>query len=357
MSGSAPETDLFGLSRDELVAFLQQLGQPSYRAAQVLSWLHRGTAVAQMTDLPAALRTRLAEVADAGSLILSSRQEAPDGAAKFVFETRDGHLIETVLIPHPQRVTVCLSSQIGCAFGCSFCATGQHGLTRDLTTGEIVEQLVRVQQAARPQRVRNVVFMGMGEPLANYEAVVKAVRLLNSREGLGIGARHIAISTCGLPDQIRRLADEGLQVALAVSLHGATNEVRDQVVPLNRQHPLPRVMAATRLFFERTGRKVALQYVVIAGLNDTPEQALALARLTRGLPSMVNVIPRNPTDERGSVEAGPAYRFAALLRRHGIETAVRRSRGSEVLGACGQLRARRSQQAAGGRGPARSRNH
>jgi 23S rRNA (adenine2503-C2)-methyltransferase len=343
MSTSAPKVDLLGLLRDELVAFLRELGQPSYRATQILSWLHRGASFGEMTNLPRELRARLAEAATPGSLMLCSHQEAPDGAVKFGYQTSDGHSVESVLIPHHNRTTVCVSSQVGCAFGCAFCATSQDGLTRDLAAGEIVEQVVRVQQAAATRRVRNVVFMGMGEPLANYESVIKAVRLLNSREGLGIGARHIAISTCGLPDAVRRLAGEGLQVGLAISLHAATDEVRDRIVPLNRQHPLAELMAAARFFFEKTGRKVALQYVVIPGLNDTQRQAEKLAGLTRALPSMVNVIPRNPMEKIGAADAAPARRFAGLLRRRGMEAVVRRSRGSEVLGACGQLRPRPGQ--------------
>jgi 23S rRNA (adenine2503-C2)-methyltransferase len=291
-------TELLSLLPDEIEVLLADLGpsgsrrsQPAYRARQLFSWLHRGASFEEMSDLPAALRARLSQQATAGSLRLRERLTARDQASKFAFHTADAHLIETVLIPHPNRNTVCVSSQIGCRYRCHFCATGKQGLTRDLTAGEIVEQVVRVQQAIIPQRTGNVVFMGMGEPLENYEAVLRAVRLLNHPWGLHIAARHIAISTCGLPDQIRRLAGEGLQVALAISLHAASDELRSRLVPVNRKHPLAELM------------------------------------------------PHNPP-EADKPDPGPALAFAQRLRRLGLEVAVRRSRGAEVLGACGQLRER-----------------
>jgi 23S rRNA (adenine2503-C2)-methyltransferase len=359
--------DLLGLAPDELEALLADLGQPAYRARQLFSWLHHGTSFEEMSDLPASLRARLAECATAGSLRLGERLTARDGASKFGFHTGDSHLIETVLIPHANRNTVCVSSQIGCRYRCLFCATGKQGLTRDLTAGEIVEQVVRVQQAVRSgqggvasvARYRsNVVFMGMGEPLENYDAVLKAVRLLNHPWGLHIAARHIAISTCGLPDGIRRLADEGLQVALAISLHAATDELRTRLVPVNRKYPLAELMSAAREYVDRTRRKVTFEWVVAPGLNDTPEQARALARSL--MQAMVNLIPHNPPEagkpatpsvarvERAiegtrpadKPDPGPALAFAQRLRRLGLEVAVRRSRGGEVLGACGQLRER-----------------
>jgi len=345
--------DLLGLSPAELEAFLEGLGQPRYRARQLFSWLHRGASFDEMTDLPRELRRQLGDLATAGTLTLVTRADAPDESAKFAFRTSDTHLIETVLIPHRGRITVCVSSQIGCAFGCAFCATGKQGLTRSLRAGEIVEQVVRVQQAIAPQpvgqelascpiarRVSNVVFMGMGEPLANYDAVLKAIALLNNEHGIGIGARHIAISTCGLPDQIRRLAGEGLQVALAISLHGATDAVRNQLVPAGRKHPIAQLMAAARHYAQSTGRKIAFEYVVVPGANDTSEQATRLAALLRGLPSMVNVIPRNPLEESSRPDPGAAFRFASLLEARGLAAVVRRSRGAEVLGACGQLSSR-----------------
>lgn len=358
---SRPE--LLALTIEELAVFLQALGEPRYRASQLFSWLHRGASFEEMSDLPRPLRIRLADLATAGTLSLVTREDSRDGSTKFAFRTSDKHIIETVLIPHRGRTTVCVSSQIGCAFGCAFCATGRQGLTRSLTTGEIVEQVVSIQrdlgrrqapaQQGRPQRVSNVVFMGMGEPLANYEAVLKAIALLNDKEGLGIGARHIAVSTCGLSKEIRRLADEGIQVALAVSLHGATDDVRQQLVPIGRKHPIAEVMAAVRYYVEKTSRKVAFEYVIIPGVNDTPGQANHLAALLRGLPAMVNVIPRNPADTSSKSDPAAAFRFAALLEERGVTAVVRRSRGAEVLGACGQLASRRSANEKAGRDASR----
>lgn len=358
MPRTSPKADLMGVSLDELGLFLAALGQPAYRARQVFSWLHRGADFPEMTDLPKALREKLAALAAAGTLRIEQAQTASDGATKFAFRTWDDEIVEAVLIPHRDRTTVCVSSQIGCAFGCSLCTTGQQGLTRSLTAGEIVEQVVRVQQdhgrrqAPAQQdhdaRVRNVVFMGMGEPLANYDAVLKAVRLLNSPQGLHIGARHIAVSTCGLPDQIRRLAREHLQIALSISLHGATDEVRTRLVPINRTYPIAAVLAAAREYAQLTGRKVAFEYVVVPDWNDTPEQARRLAELIQGMPAMVNLIPRNP--EEGRPDRAPALAFAARLKERGVEVAVRRSRGAEVLGACGQLRSRVEAEEDAGRG-------
>ncbi|HUU53702.1 MAG TPA: 23S rRNA (adenine(2503)-C(2))-methyltransferase RlmN [Armatimonadota bacterium] len=337
MNASGDTVDLLGMLPSDLEVFLQALGEPRYRARQLFSRLHRGAAFEEMTDLPRGLRSRLAALARPGTLALVDRLEAPDGTAKVGFQTADGHTIETVLIPHGSRTTICVSSQIGCAFACAFCATGRPGLTCSLRPGEIVEQVVQVQKSIRPTRLSNIVFMGMGEPLANYAAVMKAIRILNSEQGLAIGARHIAISTCGLPNEIRRLAREGLQVALAISLHAATDDVRNRLVPINRKYNIAELMAAARFFVRETGRKVAFEYVVVPGANDTPEQARELARLLRGLPSMVNLIPRNPIEEGGRANPDAAFRFAAFLKRHGLEAVVRRSRGAEVLGACGQL--------------------
>jgi len=352
-TASQPPPDLLGLSSDELEVLLRGLGQPRYRARQLFSWLHRGASFDEMTDLPRPLRERLAQLATPGTLTRVAREDASDGSAKLAFRTTDGHLIETVLILHRSRITVCVSSQVGCAFGCAFCATGKQGLTRSLRAGEIAEQVVRVQQEIAPKRVTNIVFMGMGEPLANYDAVLKAVALINNEHGLGIGARHIAISTCGLPDQIRRLAGEGLQVALAISLHGATDAVRNQLVPAGRKHPIAQLMAAARHYAQSTGRKIAFEYVVVPGTNDTSEQATRLAALLRGLPSMVNVIPRNPLDESGRPDPGAAFRFASLLEARGLAAVVRRSRGAEVLGACGQLSSRRQAKDKAGRATSR----
>jgi 23S rRNA (adenine2503-C2)-methyltransferase len=353
MSDGDEKANLLQLLPDELAGLLEDLGEPRYRARQIFAWLHRGAEFQGMTDLPKALRDRLASVARTHALEPAGDEVAPDGAAKYGFQTDDEHIIETVLIPHARRTTVCVSSQIGCAYGCRFCATGKMGFIRDLTGAEIVEQVIRVQRRHRPERVTNLVFMGMGEPLANYDAVMRAVRLLNHPDGLGIGARHIAISTCGIPHGIRRLSAEGLQVALAISLHAATDEVRKELAPVARSHSIADVMAAAREFAKQTGRKVTFQYVVVPGVNDSREQASALARLVRQMPSVVNLIPQNPLSGSGRPDRRAATRFEGLLRTRGVEVAVRRSRGAAVLGACGQLGARGAVRENAGRGASR----
>jgi 23S rRNA (adenine2503-C2)-methyltransferase len=337
MDDSVRKPSLLGLLPHELEPLMEEFGQPRYRARQVFTWLQRGAPFRNMTDLPQALRDRLAERAGSDSLAPAGRDTTADGAAKFGFRTHDGHVVETVLIPHVRRTTVCVSSQIGCAFACSFCATGRMGLIRDLAASEIVEQVVRAGDTCRPKRVSNVVFMGMGEPLANYDATMSAVRVFNHPNGLGIGARHIAISTCGIPDAIRRLAGEGIQVALAISLHAATDDVRRRLLPVAHSYTIAEVISAARLFVHQTGRKVAFQYVVIPDVNDTQKQAQRLAELLHGLPSMVNVIPRSPVGESTPRDDRAAPRFAKLLRKQGMPVAVRRSRGAEALAACGQL--------------------
>ena len=353
MTARDHKTDLLDLLPDELALLLRGLGQPPYRARQLLAWLHRGASLAEMTDLSKPLRDRLAALAVPGTLTVAEQVTAPDGAARLALRAADGQLVETVIIPHPARTTVCVSSQVGCAFACRFCATGKQGLVRSLSAGEIVHQVVLAGRVALPRRVSNVVFMGMGEPLANYDAVVRAARLLHHPDGLNVSARHIAISTCGLPDQIRRLAAEGLPLALAISLHAPTDDLRSQLVPVNRTHPIPDHIAAAREYAHRTGRKVAFQYVVLPGVNDSPDQARRLADLLRGLPAMVNLIPQNPIEGFARPDARAAAAFARLLERRGVPVAVRSSRGGEVLGACGQLRSRLSGQSKAGRASAR----
>jgi 23S rRNA (adenine2503-C2)-methyltransferase len=341
-------TNLRNLDAAELRAWVADLGQPAYRADQIMRWLYARAASSfdEMTDLPAALRQDLAGRAAIAGLGVARRARSRDGSLKFAFRLHDGAAIEAVFIPAARRATVCVSSQVGCAVGCPFCATGAQGLERNLSTAEIVEQVVAVQREVG-RRVSNVVFMGMGEPLANYNNVMKAVRMLNDPAMLGIAARHIAISTCGLPRPIRRLAGEAVQVHLAVSLHAPNDALRDELVPINRRHPLAPLMAACRDYVARTKRKVTFEYVLIAGRNDAPAHARELAALVRGMQCVVNLMPLNPFAERLGRSA-PQYvaRFARLLESLGVEVAVRRERGADIRAACGQL-AGRARPAAG----------
>jgi 23S rRNA (adenine2503-C2)-methyltransferase len=339
-----------GMFPEELAALLTPLGVPAFRAKQIFAWLHRRlvTDFAAMTDISTELRATLA--ANFALTVLQVRQavSSPDGTTKYLFALADGHIVETVYIPETARGTVCVSTMVGCPFGCTFCATGQSGFVRNLSAAEIIDQVYRIQ-AALPEgrRVTNVVYMGMGEPLANYDNVLRSVRLLIHPQGLDLAQRRITISTVGLTPAIERLAEEGLQVNLAISLHAPTQAGRVRLLPIAKKYPLPELMAAARQYVLRTGRKVTFEYTVIPGSNDHEEDALALAGLVRHLQCLVNVIPLNPTAGMPSGMRLPATelvtraeQFVILLRRHGVEAALRRSRGGDVAGACGQLRNR-----------------
>jgi 23S rRNA (adenine2503-C2)-methyltransferase len=342
-----------------LAAWLSARGEPAYRAGQILGGAHRADAAAfdDLTELPRTLRRALA--ADFRfSTIADSHVMGADGGmtAKAVHELADGQRIESVLMRYPargaagERTTICISSQAGCAVACPFCATGQAGFGRQLTPGEIVDQVLHWHRPpwnalGDPGRGHyNIVFMGMGEPLNNADRVFEAVRLLNDPQRLGIGARHITVSTSGVVPGMDRMITELPQVNLAISLHAATDELRDELVPINRKWPLREVVAAGRRFAARTGRRVSLEYVMIDGLNDTDEQASRLAALARGWRSHVNLIPLNPTPGSrwsGTPRAG-IDRFVATLRAGGVPTTVRDTRGREIEAACGQLHAQLS---------------
>ncbi|HEX2949973.1 MAG TPA: 23S rRNA (adenine(2503)-C(2))-methyltransferase RlmN [Armatimonadota bacterium] len=344
------KSDIKGYLPDELVEALAPLGIPAYRGKQIFSWLHRRLVhdFSVMTDLPADLRTVLTNAFNI--TVLSKRHEdiAEDGTTKYLFALADGQCIETVYIPEATRGTVCVSTMVGCPFGCTFCATGQSGFTRNLTAAEIVDQVYRVQAALPEGRhVTNLVFMGMGEPLANYTNVLYAIRLLIHPQGLNLAQRRITVSTVGITPAMERLADEGLQVNLALSLHAPSQEGRLKLLPIAKKYPLDGVMTAARQYVRRTGRKVTFEYTVVPGSNDTDEDARKLTELVRHLQCLVNVIPLNPTEglPRGMRLSATELRaraehFVVTLRRHGVEASLRRSRGGEVAGACGQLRRR-----------------
>ncbi len=336
--------DLYGLSRDELAALLDGWGEPAYRARQLWAWLHERGAGSfdEMTDLPRALRQRLAEGATLGTLEVAAEQVSRDGTIKRVYRLSDGQLIESVLMPYRDgRRTACISSQAGCAMGCVFCATGQMGFARHLSATEIYEQARRFADdlARRGERLSNVVLMGMGEPLHNYDAVVAAVRRLHG--DLGIGMRRITVSTVGLVPQIRRLADEGLPITLAISLHAATDEARSALLPVNRRWPLADLIDACRHYFDRTGRRITFEWALIAGRTDREDQARALGRLLRGLTCHVNLIPLNPTAgyDGAPTGAAAAERFVEVLAEHRVPATVRVRRGIDIDAGCGQLRA------------------
>ncbi|MCB9670842.1 MAG: 23S rRNA (adenine(2503)-C(2))-methyltransferase RlmN [Alphaproteobacteria bacterium] len=339
------KTDLVGLPLADLEALFASWGEKRFRAKQVHKWLHeRGaTSFDAMTDLPKALRERLEQEATLTGLAVAREQTSRDGTVKRLYRLADGQLVETVLMPYKDgRRTACISSQAGCAMGCVFCATGQMGFKRHLTAAEIFGQVWRAHAEcrARGERLSNVVLMGMGEPLHNYGPVLEAVRRMQA--DLGIGARHITLSTVGLAPQIRRFADEGLQVTLAISLHAADDATRRALMPVNKRYPLDELLDAVRYYVERTKRRVTFEWALIEGENDTPERAAELGRLLRGLPCHVNLIPLNPTGGYAGRPSDPerVAAFVQGLADHGIPATVRVRRGIDIDAGCGQLRER-----------------
>lgn len=326
---------LYELTLPQLQEVLADL--PAYRARQVWHGLYgKGLRLDQMTDLPRDLRARLGRELPA-ALELQEESTSKDGqTVKWLWNAG----IETVLMLYPDRATVCVSSQAGCAMNCSFCATGQAGFRRHLTTGEIVEQIVYARRAALPRRLSNVVFMGMGEPLANYENVWSAIERIN--DDIGVSARHITVSTVGVIPGIRRLAGERRPVNLAVSLHAADDEKRNRLVPINRRYPLDPLMEACRQYLTAKGRRLSFEWALISGVNDAPDDARRLASLVRPLGAHVNLIPLNPTPGyhvRGTAPAG-VRAFRAELDKLGVNATIRRNRGTDIDAACGQLAAK-----------------
>jgi 23S rRNA (adenine2503-C2)-methyltransferase len=337
---------LYDLTLSELKDRLRGMDQPEYRAKQLYGWAYRGLAgeYAAMTNLPAALRASLAEALPLPLLVTVKEVSADEGeTVKTLTQTADGQLIETVLMFYPDRATVCVSCQVGCAVGCAFCATGLGGLTRNLSAGEMVAQVVGAARTARERgrTLTNVVMMGMGEPLQNYAATMKMVGILHDPQGLNLGARRITISTSGVVPRIAALAAEPYQVNLAVSLHAPTDALRAQLVPLNRRYPIDPLLEACRGYIRATGRRVSFEYALMRGINDSDETARELGALLKGILCHVNVIPLNPVDvlpyDRPDHEG--IERFSDIVRRSGIPTTVRYSRGLDIAAACGQLRA------------------
>lgn len=334
----------YDVSRDELAALLQGWGEPAYRAKQVWAGLHERLATPdELTDLPKGLRAKLAEALPPALAPELERTGSDGGTTKWLWRLKGGATVEAVLMRYPDRDTVCVSSQAGCAMACGFCATGQAGFERHLTSGEIVEQVARAARRSRDEgrRLANVVFMGMGEPLANYDATFAAIERIH--DDLGLSARHLTVSTVGLLPGIRRMATERLPVNLAVSLHAATDDLRSDLVPINRRYPLADLEVACAAYLRAKGRRLSFEWALIDGVNDTEEQAARLADLSLRLPlpAHVNLIPLNPTPGypvRGTPVAG-VRRFRDRLAERGVNVTVRRTRGVEIEAACGQLRA------------------
>jgi len=340
-----PRENLLNLTPDDaerrLAVAMSELGQPSYRVSQVLRrlWSVPAPSFEAMTELPAALRAELNARFELPRLELVVRQRSCDGTQKFLFKVRDGEAIETVAIPEGNRVTLCISSQVGCALKCAFCATGAMGFSRNLEVHEIAGQVREMRLIDEPVNVTNIVFMGMGEPLMNWKAVDPTLTILNDPQGLGIGARHITISTVGVLPGIVALGQRKEQFRLAISIHAPTDELRRQLMPINTKFPLAEVIEAAKVF----DRRVTFEYVMLGGVNDGPEQAHQLAALARECGAFVNLIPLHPGGSQGftPTSARDIARFARLIRERGVEVAIRKSRGMDIAAACGQLRVER----------------
>jgi 23S rRNA (adenine2503-C2)-methyltransferase len=360
------KTDLLGLTLPQMQEWLLERGEPAFRAKQLYNWLYKRlvTDFSAMSNLPLSLRTWLTQEASIGPMIVRSEQHSKDDRTrKILLELSDGKLIESVLMLYPPigennaRATVCVSTQAGCAFGCTFCATGQMGFDRHLTAGEIVAQVLIFARELRDapwaakglpgsaaiDHITNIVLMGMGEPLHNYDNVLQALRILNSSDGFNLGARHMTVSTVGLVPAIRKFSQEQLQVNLAISLHAPTDELRSKTMPINQKYPLEELIAACKEYIAASGRQVTFEYVLLAGVNDTEEHAHQLGTLLAPLKQFahVNCIPVNATSADFKSPSGEAISaFRKVLFEHSISNSVRAERGDDIAAACGQLRTR-----------------
>ncbi len=346
---TAAKPSIRSLLLEEIAAHLATTNERRYRAKQIADWLYRARVPSfdAMSDLPRELRARLAEEFSLAQLETARVLGSEDTTQKFLFRLTDGSLIESVLIPaspalysqRSDRRTICVSTQVGCAYGCKFCASGLDGWTRNLKADEIVDQLLAVE-AESGEKIDNVVFMGMGEPLANFANVMRAIRIINAPWGLGIGARHITVSTSGLAPQIRELAQESLQVRLAVSLHGATDSVRNQIMPVNRKYNLATLLEACADYVARKRKHIFFEYILIKGVNDTDEQAHELAKIAKRISAKINLIPYNTVEGLSWVRPPNTRQeqFLRILRSAGIVATLRREKGHDIEAACGQLR-------------------
>ena len=350
---SSNNPDLLSMTEEELTSFLVSLGEPKYRASQLFSQMHKGLSPNEMTNIGKATREKLEK--SAFFFLPSIRKKlvsALDGTVKYLFALSDGACVESVVMKYKHGNTICISSQVGCRMGCAFCASTIGGKVRDLTPSELLGQVI---MAARDtgERISNIVMMGIGEPLDNYDNVLQFLHLVNAENGLGIGYRHISLSTCGLVDKIDRLAKENLPITLSISLHAADDETRSAIMPVNKKWKIAELLDACKRYYSTTGRRISFEYTLIRGKNDSPEAAMTLATLlnsalrpapkkgtAESFPIHVNLIPVNPVTETGFESTGKeaVAKFAAILEKKGIRATVRRKLGADINASCGQLR-------------------
>lgn len=332
-------TDIKSMTLEEMTAFLVEMGEPAFRGKQVFTWLHRGAAsFEEMSDLSKSLREKLEEQCRLTPPTAVRRQISQlDGTIKYLWELFDGNCVESVLMRYHHGNTVCISSQVGCRMGCAFCASTIAGRVRNLTPAEMLDQVIFTQKDSGAE-ISNIVLMGIGEPLDNFDAVLRFLELVNHPQGMNIGMRHISLSTCGIIPGIDRLAELQLQLTLSVSLHAPDSETRSKIMPINRAYNVEDLFAACHRYFEKTGRRISFEYAMIDGVNDHDWQADLIARKIRGMPGHVNLIPLNDVVES---PFKPSHRIAAFQKRlesHGITATVRRSLGGDIDASCGQLR-------------------
>ena len=331
------------LTLDALTAYIVGLGQPKFRAKQIFKWIHQkqATDFSAMTDQPKALLAQFAQNCTLAVPTIRRRQQSKDGTVKYLLQLADGNCIETVLMRYHYGNTVCVSTQVGCAMGCRFCASTQAGRVRDLTSGEIAAEIYTAQKDTG-ERVSHIVLMGIGEPLHNFDNVMDFLDIISCPEGVNIGMRNISLSTCGLVDKIEQLAERDLQLTLSVSLHSPDDESRSKIMPVNRRWPVDTLLSACRDYFAKTGRRISFEYTMISGVSDSPEQAQLLAKKLAGMGAHVNMIPLNNVTESGlhTSSRQAIRRFQTILEENGVTATLRRTLGSDIDASCGQLRRR-----------------
>lgn len=341
--------DIKSMTPEEIAAYLKELGQPAFRAKQVFRWLYRGvSSFEEMSDLPKALRQKLAESCQLTPPTVARKQvSARDGTIKYLWQLSDGNCIETVLMRYKHGNTVCISCQVGCRMGCAFCASTLAGRVRNLTPAEMVDQVLFTQLDSGTE-VSNIVLMGIGEPLDNFDTVMRFLTLANHPDGLNIGMRHISLSTCGLTEQIDKLAQYRLQLTLSVSLHAPDDETRSRIMPVNKSVGVEKLMETCRRYFQTTGRRISYEYAMIDGVNDADWQADLLARHLKGMPGHVNLIPLNEVEESPLRPSRRVAAFQKRLEEQGVTVTVRRRLGSDIDASCGQLRRKAMSEKRGG---------
>ena len=336
------KTDIKSLDLEKLTSFVASLGEKPFRAKQLYEWMHKKLAsdYDEMTNLPKSLKEKLLQSAAFTSLVVVDEKISQiDGTRKYLFSLSDGNIIESVLMKYNHGNSVCISSQVGCRMGCRFCASTLDGLERNLTASEMLDQIYRIQKLTG-ERVSNVVVMGSGEPMDNYDNLINFIRLLTDENGLNISQRNITVSTCGIVPGIKKLANEDLQITLALSLHAPNDEVRKTLMPIAKRYSLSEVLPACQEYFEKTGRRLTFEYSLVSGVNDNLKEAKALADLLKGINGHVNLIPVNPIKERDYVQSDrkAILDFKNYLEKNGINVTIRREMGRDINGACGQLR-------------------